>query len=218
MSQKPRATLRLMTDDSSSLPKLLPSRLLVASCVESMGRMRHHQNDSYPPDPPTGGAATRPLPLPNYPANHKQGNKKKRLPGLDSLKAPTKKEIRRKRCTEYTALNHPTLLPLLHHSSHHHRGVVEAQRAQVQAWPWAGRGTPAPRDREARPRSDFQSSSGEAPLRASGSTCESPCTKETKTCKTKGEQQACQASSAKRTLFSLLPYQMSVCVVSKSLG
>lgn len=217
MSRNPRATLHLMTDDSSSLPKLLPSRLLAASCVESMGRMRRHQNDSYPPDSPP--EAPRPARCPSLiiPQTTKTKEKKERLLGLDSLKAPTKKEIRRQ--AMYMALNHPTLLPLLYRSSHHHRGGCQGPGAQVQAWSLAGRGTPAPRDREARPRSDFQSSSGEAPLRASGSTCESPCTNAPKHAKQRERGRAAGLpAAAKRTTFSLLPYQMSVCVVSKSQG
>lgn len=112
----------------------------------------------------------------------------------------------------YRALNHPILQPLLHHLLHHHGHEFRPP----SPWPLADRGTPAPEASRGAPAEllpVFQWS-GEAPLRASGSTCESPCPKEPKHAKQRESSRLARLTAAKRTFFSLFPNQMSVHAVS----
>lgn len=61
-----------------------------------MGHIRHHQNDSYPLVPPTGGAATRYCPSLIIPQTRKKREKKKKRPtqpGLAKSANKTKKMV-----------------------------------------------------------------------------------------------------------------------------
>ena len=158
ISRKPRPTLHLMADDSSSPPKLSfpPCCLPLAASSRWIARGTIKVTLILLLPPP---GAPRPARCPSLiiPQTTKKKKKGPPRPGL----AKSANKERDKAQAMCRPLNHPTLQPLLHHLLHHHGHEFRPP----SPWPLADRGTPAPRHREARPRSSFQPLSGVEKLR-----------------------------------------------------
>lgn len=163
-----------------------------------------------PPSPPTGGAVTRRCPSLIIPQTKKKKEKEKKdHSGLAKCANEQRKERRlQATCRAWIPRPHTyRSTPIFNKTMGGARGAQRAQKSPRKVtMPFAGRGTPAPsvsrRDRGA-------TSSGEAPVRASGSTPEPFCTEKTATKTEREREREGDRAAAKKSI--LFPYQLLHC-------